>query len=139
MSFWVCNYHIVWATKGRAPLITPSIESVLFESIRQKSMELKATILAVNSVVDHIHVAVQIPPKVSVSQWVRHVKGFSTREVNAMCPDLPVAFRWQTGFGALTFGSKQTPFIVSYIEGQKAHHANSTLEPYMERIGENDG
>ena len=138
MSFWVCNYHVVWATKGREPMITPSIEGVIFESIRQKSIELKASILAVNGVEDHVHVAVQIPPKVSVSQWVRHVKGFSTREVNTMYPDLPISFRWQTGFGVLTFGSKQTPFVVGYIERQKAHHANNTIEPYLERIGEDD-
>lgn len=64
-------YHIVWATKNREPLITPAIEAVIFPIVRDKSTELECHLFAINGVADHVHIAVNIPPKLAVSEWVR--------------------------------------------------------------------
>jgi putative transposase len=138
MPFWKCYYHAVWSTDKREPMITPAIEQVIFATIKRKSTELQCPILAINSTVDHIHVAVSIPPKLAAAEWIRHVKGLSTREVNAMFPDLPSSFKWQANYGLLTFGAKQLPFVTAYVERQKEHHATSTLELYLERIDDHE-
>jgi len=91
MPFAVCYYHVIWSTHGRQPLITPPIEKILFETIQRKSELLKSPIHAINSVKDHIHVAVSIAPAVSVAEWVGSVKGASTHEVNVMLPKYPDA------------------------------------------------
>ncbi len=134
MPFWRCYYHVIWATKNRAPLITAQIEQIIYNTLRDKARELESPILSVNSVPDHIHVAASIPPKLAVAQWVKQMKGVSTREVNALFPDLETTFGWQQSYGVLTFGAKNLDFVVAYIERQKEHHATNTLTAYLERI-----
>ena len=134
MPFSRCYYHIVWATKNRTALITPQIERVILATIRAKASDLQTEILAVNTVPDHLHVAVCIAPKLAVAEWVKQMKGTSTRDVNGHFPNLETTFGWQRGYGVLTFGAKNLDFVVSYIKNQKEHHSNQTLEPYMERF-----
>ncbi|PJF38520.1 MAG: IS200/IS605 family transposase, partial [Phototrophicales bacterium] len=99
MPFRAVYYHLVWATKYRQPLITPQIESRLIEIIQHKSQELKSEIFAINTVTDHIHVAVSISPSVAVSKWVQQVKGISTHNVNLEFPNNEHRFQWQPSYG----------------------------------------
>lgn len=134
MPFWRCYYHVIWATKNRAVLITSGVEDAIFAAIRRKAEELGSPILAINSAGDHIHLAVSIPPKLSIAEWVKRMKGVSTRDVNACFPDLDTPFGWQQGYGVLTFSATNLPLVVDYIERQKEHHASQSLQPYLEQI-----
>jgi putative transposase len=135
MAFWRCYYHIVWTVKHREPLITPQAKAVIFDSIRDKSAELESPILVLNGVEDHLHVALNIPPKRAVAEWVRRVKGASSHAVNTrVYPD--THFRWQEGYGALTFGVKNLAFVVDYINRQKEHHVSGPVKAYLETTDE---
>lgn len=138
MPFWKCYYHAVWTTDRRVPVINPHIEKIILDTIRRKSTELDCPILAIYTVSDHIHVAVCITPRISVAEWVRNVKGLSTHEVNDGFPVLESNFKWQKSYGILTYGEKQLPYVVGYIERQKEHHANQTTQPYLERTEGDD-
>jgi putative transposase len=134
MPFWVCYYHVIWATKNRRPVITPEIETLILAVVRRKSTELDSPIMAVNGVDDHIHIAVSIPPKLAVTEWIQKIKGLSAYEVNAMFPDLAQTFTWQKGYGVLAFGATALERVVTYIDNQKLYHRDNHLEPYLERI-----
>lgn len=134
MPLWKCYYHMVWATERREPVITPEIERVIVETIKRKSEALGCPILAINGVSDHVHVAVNIPPRVAVAEWVRNVKGLSGREVNAMLPNLEAHFSWQGSYGVLTFGEGYLETVVKYIERQKEHDAENTVNAYLEQM-----
>jgi len=138
MTFWRCYYHVVWTTKNRAPLITAEIERVIVDMMEEKARTLESPLLAVNCVADHIHVAACIPPKIAVAEWVRHMKGVSTHEVNSRFPSLPEHFRWQNHYGVLTFGATVQNFVVDYIRRQKERHACQQIEPYMEQVTDDD-
>jgi putative transposase len=84
-------------------------------------------------VCDHVHVAVCIAPSVSPSEWVRQVKGLSAYAVNAAFPELESSFRWQEGYGLLTFGEKALPLVKDYIDRQQEKHAQGKLFPGMEQ------
>jgi putative transposase len=131
VPYFVCYYHVVWTTKNRAELITSFNEQLLLDAIEQQSIKLKCPVVAINAVSDHVHVAVCIPPSMSVSQWVSKVKGFSSRLVNETYPD--TKFQWQEGYGVLTFGTKNLPFVKQYIQNQKEHHQNQSLYPHLEQ------
>ncbi|MBI5957720.1 MAG: IS200/IS605 family transposase [Chloroflexi bacterium] len=133
MPFRVCYYHVIWTTKNRERLITPEIELIIFAAITQKSTQIDSPVLAINGVADHIHVVTSISTSLAVAEWVRNVKGISAHQVNAMFPDLNCHFRWQQGYGVLTFGAKMLPLVIDYVAQQKAHHQQNTLEPYLER------
>jgi putative transposase len=133
-TFFVCYYHIIWATKYRQAIITPEIESVAFEAIRAKSQALKCPILGINAAYDHLHIAVSIPPALAVWEWTRDIKGISAFEVNRRFPKLENTFRWQRGYSVLTFGAKNLPIVLAYIEKQKEHHANNSVIAYLEHL-----
>lgn len=136
MPFVKCFYHVTWATKHRQPLITRPIESVLISTIRQKSLEMRCPILELNTVEDHVHVAVAIVPNVAASDWIRHVKGLSAYAINAQFTDLVETFKWQEGYGLVTFGEKNLSFVQNYIARQKEHHTKNTTVLKLEQTDE---
>jgi len=136
MPYWSCYFHIVWATKYRQSIITPQMETFIFAAINQKSSELHSPVLALNGVTDHLHVAICIAPSVSVSNWVGQVKGLAAHSVNAVFGNLETPFKWQEGYGVVTFGEKQLPFVQAYIANQKQHHSVGGLVEKLERFDE---
>ncbi|MEM9953097.1 MAG: IS200/IS605 family transposase [Chloroflexota bacterium] len=133
-NFYVCYYHIVWATKYRTPSLTSKLEPIIFDTVRQKSEQLNALIHGINAMLDHIHVAVTIPPSMSVADWTRDIKGISAHMTNREFPDLEETFRWQKGYSVHTFGRKVLPFILAYIKNQKQQHQADTTEDYLEYL-----
>ena len=75
MPYWRVYYHIVWAVKGRRPLISNTVEAILFPAIEAKVRELRAQYIAINGTEDHIHLLVSIPPSISVADFVARIKG----------------------------------------------------------------
>jgi putative transposase len=75
------RYHIVWSPKYRYKVLVGDVRLRVREIIRQVCAELGVTI--VNGVLsrDHIHLFVEIPPHVSVSDFVRRAKGRSSRKI----------------------------------------------------------
>jgi hypothetical protein len=47
-------------------------------------------------------------------------------------------FHWQDGFGVLSFAEKQLPKILRYIEHQKEHHRNNTINDVMEKTDQDE-
>jgi putative transposase len=133
MPFWKCFYHGIWSTHRRVPVITNAMEKVIFEAIESKTRAMDGMIFAINGVEDHIHVAVTFPPHVAAAEWVRIVKGLSAHNVNDSFPNLETRFQWQKGYGLLTFGANTLPDVVRYVEQQKSHHANKTINAYLEQ------
>ncbi|MBN8591287.1 MAG: IS200/IS605 family transposase [Anaerolineae bacterium] len=136
MPFARCYYHLIWTTKHREPSITDSVAAHLYPTIRHKAIELRSEVLAINGMLDHIHVAATIHTSVSVADWMKHIKGASSYAVNSLLPNLPARFAWQNGYGVLTYGIKQVPFVVAYIENQQQNHAENSLYAYLETIDE---
>ena len=136
MPFLRCYYHIVWATKGREPLITHAVENILFEAVKQKAEALGTAVLAINAISDHIHVAVSMPPTLNIADWMKHVKGASSHDINESQPEALARFRWQGGYGVVTVGPQGLNLVQDYIMHQKEHHAEGTLFKSLEYTGE---
>jgi putative transposase len=139
MSRLVCYYHAVWATKHRATIITSALEKVIFTTIQKTSNDVNSPIHALNGWTDHIHIAVQIHHTVSISDWVKRVKGASARAVNVQFPTLETAFYWQIGYSVQTFGYEKLTSVVAYIEQQKIHHRDQTLLASLEHLDDTEG
>ncbi|MCC6612439.1 MAG: IS200/IS605 family transposase [Anaerolineae bacterium] len=134
MAHWVCLYHVVWATKYRQPILTPTIEQIVYPSIRQTSDRMGCQILALNGVTDHVHVAASVPPTVLLTKWIGDMKAIASRDVNLAFPDAEERFFWQEGYSIHTFGQRSRDIVIRYIENQKQHHATNTLYAGLEHI-----
>ncbi len=133
MSYYRLFYHFIWGTKNREPIILPEFESELHSIIAAKAIELEGIVHAVGGIEDHVHVAVTVPPKISLARFIGEVKGNSSHAINhVVFPHHN--FYWQNEYGVLSFGEKNLASVVNYIHRQKEHHAKGTLIKAMELV-----
>lgn len=77
--------------------------------------------------------AVSIPPTLGIAEWIGRLKGSSSHHVNHKLVNRHL-LDWQEGYGVVSFGTKDLPWIVEYIRNQKEHHANGTIQERLERF-----
>ena len=120
------NYHIVWCVKYRRKVLTPEISEKLYEII-QSIAEDKGFCVVDCKVgeADHIHCFVSAPPKISVTQIVKYLKGISGIELLKEFPELRRFLwkgqLWNGSYFCETIGSTSEDNILKYIERQKTH------------------
>ncbi|MGQ0603626.1 MAG: IS200/IS605 family transposase [Anaerolineales bacterium] len=138
MSFWRTFYHIVWATDERRHLITPEVERRLYPYlVRKATQEMETYVYAINGWYDHVHLVVAIPPKFSVADFVKRLKGGSSHDLNH-AGDFGGSFAWQRGYGVFTLGERQRSIAEAYVNNQKQHHQQSSTNARLERSDEHD-
>jgi putative transposase len=136
-SYWRFFVHLIWATKGREPLIGEAEEAILRRSWKVTLAERQVIPHAIGVMPDHVHFALSVPPKLAVADLVRLLKGASSHAVNHVGSSRSTGvFGWQPEYGGLTFGELALPRVIAYVENQREHHAASTLWPTLERIVE---
>lgn len=74
-SIWSCQYHIVWVPKYRYRVLSGEIAQDTENLIRALSHRLECEIIEPNVQIDHVHLLVMIPPKLSISSYMGQVKG----------------------------------------------------------------
>lgn len=119
------KYHIVWITKYRKKVLKDEIGFRLREIIRQICSTEKIDILKGAIGPDHVHLMLQIPPYISVSRVVQHLKGESSRKLQMEYRELQKQFWgqhfWAIGYFCSTTGTVTDSVIKKYIEDQGKH------------------
>ena len=133
MPYWRLFYHFVWGTKNGEPLIAPEWEISLHNVIAAKATELGGIVHAVGGTPNHVHLAVSVPPKIALSDFVGQVKGNSSHFVNHAL-GTNRQFAWQAEYGVLSFGGKMLHTVVKYVKNQHQHHEEGTQISPMERF-----
>jgi REP element-mobilizing transposase RayT len=137
MTYWRLHYHLIWATFQREPTLTAEREKMFYGVLYNKAKELGVKIHAAGNMEDHAHVAASIPPKLAVADCVRHFKGASSFAINHM-PGSDGQFKWQEGYGALSFGERSLETVKEYVAKQKEHHRDGKVIEIYERIDEDE-
>lgn len=75
-SLWQCKYHIVFCPKYRYRIFKDEIRQATTQGIyRLCSQKDKVEVMELNVCVDHVHMAVEIPPKYAIAKVVGFIKG----------------------------------------------------------------
>jgi len=118
-------------------MIKPDIESKLYSFLKHKILETPEIIChAIGGIEDHIHVAVTLPPTVLASEWIGKLKGSSSHHINRLAGRKTL--EWQHGYGIVSFGEKDLPWIVNYVLNQKEHHRTGKTHDRLERTEDED-
>jgi REP element-mobilizing transposase RayT len=125
--------HLVWATWGRLPLITPEIRGPIYRDMARGCHELGAHVVSIGGMEDHVHLLARIPTTLTIARLAAQVKGSSSHLVGPN--DI---FRWQGGYGAFTVSKEGVDPLKAYILDQPRHHAGQTLKPDLERSAHHD-
>jgi len=116
------KYHVVWITKYRKPVLRGEIATRLRELIRQTCTTLDVYIEKGHIATDHIHLLLSVPPHLSVSEMMQHLKGRSSRRLLQEYAELERQFwgkhLWARGYFAASSGNVTDEIIKQYIESQ---------------------
>ena len=124
--------HIVFAVKGRQPLIPKEHKAELHRYITGIVRNKKQKIIQINSMPDHIHILLGMAPEIALTDLVRDIKANSSKFINKK-QWVVGRFEWQKGFSAFSYSHSQLNAIATYITNQEKHHARKTFkEEYLE-------
>jgi REP element-mobilizing transposase RayT len=129
------HLHIVWHTKGSLPQLTEVIEPSVHHYLRGYLINTPgAYVHEVGGTETHVHLAVSVAPTILVSELVGKLKGASSHEVNQKFGQGKKVLEWQSGYGAVSFGTKSLEWVRAYVRNQKEHHARGTAQARLERV-----
>ena len=118
---WNCKYHLVFAPKFRRREIYGEQKVEIGKILRQLCEWKGVNIIEANACPDHIHMLVEIPPKMSVSSFVGFLKGKSSLMIFERFVNLKYKYGnrhfWCRGFYVDTVG-KNKEAIQQYIKDQ---------------------
>jgi putative transposase len=131
-SPWTQLYlHLVWATWQRAPLLAEPLRSEAYDLIQADCTRLRAAVLAIGGIEDHVHLLVRMPATIAPAMLVKQVKGSSAHAINH-ASGIYQTFRWQGGYGAFSVSKRHVPIISDYVLNQEEHHREQRLWPLLE-------
>lgn len=118
---WNCKYHIVFAPKYRRKAFFWDKKVAVGKILRQLCEWKGVNILEAEICPDHVHMLVEIPPKLSVSQFMGYLKGKSSTMLYEQFGDLKYKYRnrefWCRGYYVDTVGKNERR-IAEYIKNQ---------------------
>ena len=131
------NFHITWHTKNSLPMIRERIEDRLYHYLTHRILETPEVRLhAIGGIETHVHIGLSAPPNLLISDYIGQLKGSSSHYINHEIE--PKALQWQRGYGIVTFGTKDLPWVIGYIKNQKEHHRRGTTHDRLERFASDD-
>ena len=125
MSYTNLLYHIVYATKARAPLIAKALRPRLHEYLGGTVRGLGGIALEINGTNDHVHILAKLRPTISVSEFLSKLKSGSSSWAKRQTAG---RFGWQARFGAFTVSESQVERVRRYIRNQEEHHRKLSFE-----------
>ena len=135
---WNCKYHIVFAPKYRRKIIYGELKAEIGQILRQLCEWKQIRILEAEICPDHVHMLVEIPPKISVSGFVGFLKGKSSLMIHERHGNLKYKYGnrsfWCRGYFVDTAG-KNAKRIQEYIQNQLKEdqlHDQMTLKEYQD-------
>ena len=137
-SKWNCKYHIVFAPKYRRQVVYGQLKADIGKILRTLCEQKKVNIIEAEACPDHIHMLVEIPPNISVAQFMGYLKGKSSLMIFDRHANLKYKYGnrhfWCRGYYVDTVG-KNAKKIQEYIANQlqeDLEYDQMTLKEYID-------
>jgi len=124
--------HFVWHTKDGVPFIDSAVRPRLYGFLTTRIAQSEhAHLVSIGGTRDHVHLCIRADPQVAPADVVKDLKGASAHHINHLVP--PVGqLQWQRGYGVLSLGKRNVPWLERYIASQEEHHARGTAVVRLE-------
>lgn len=121
---WMCKYHVIFIPKYRRKAIYGQYRDDLREIIKTLCKYKGVEIIEGHLMVDHVHLLLAIPPRISVSSFMGYLKGKSALMMFERHANLKYKFGnrhfWAEGYYVSTVGLNEET-IKKYIQEQEKH------------------
>ena len=125
-TIWHCHYHVVWTPKYRFRILHGPVKQEVENCVSAFSEQKKCEIQELNVQIDHVHVLVMVPPKLSISDYVGIIKGRTAIRVFNKFKELKSKPYWGNHFwtkgycvDTVGLGSEKIRAYVKYQEKQE--------------------
>jgi len=116
-----CQYHVIFCTKYRRKVLIDGADTRLKEIIINEQEKLKFNIIEMEVMNDHVHLLLDVHPKVGIFNTVNRIKGASSKilrqEFKFIRSRIPTL--WTRSKFISTVGSVSLEIVKKYIEEQK--------------------
>jgi len=122
-AIYKTEYHIVWTPRYRRKIFVPGVRQYAQKLLKDlDNLDPDIEVLKVNIPVDHVHMIVVIPPRVSVAEVVQFMKSQSGKLLKAKFPFLEKVMWgrsgiWSRGYCVSTIGLNEKE-ILAYVTHQ---------------------
>ena len=117
------HVHLVWSTKYRYSVLQGEVQLRCRDIIRQVCDTLDVRILKGVVSKDHVHLHLSYPPKLSISDLVKRIKGRSARLMLDEFSELKRRYwgqhLWGIGYGAWSTGNITDEMVQNYLDHHK--------------------
>ena len=131
---WHCQYHIVWTPKYRYKVLKGGIAREIYNCVNIYSGCLGCEVVELNVQLDHVHLLIKVPPKVSISQLVGTLKGKTALKIFTKYSHLKDKPYWGNHFWSKGYcvdtiepDADMVRKYVKYQNKQEEHHQQSRL------------
>lgn len=116
--------HIVFSTKDRAKDLTGDVQRDLFPYLIGLAREKGGEVDSIGGGLEHAHLLVSVPAKLSVSDLVAFLKANSSGWLKKRIR----GFAWQPGYAAFTVSQSKRTEVRQYVRTQEQHHRRHAFE-----------
>ncbi len=114
------KYQVIWCLKYRRRLLGEAAELRLKQIIGEVVGEFGGMVIEVETMPDHVHLLVELPPQVAVSKLVQILKGRSSRHLRQEFPHLArMKCLWAPSWLVSTVGGAPLEVVRRYVANQK--------------------
>jgi len=115
-----CQYHVIWSTKYRRKVLIDCVDIRIKELILEKQEEYWYIILEMEIMPDHVHLLIDVDPKIWVFWTINKIKGYTS---NKIMKEFPIRKKipslWTHSKFISTVWSVSLETVKKYIEDQK--------------------
>lgn len=120
------HVHLVFVAKYRKDVFTKPMLDAMKGMFEKVCSDFEAELNEFNGEDDHVHLLINYPPKVAVSNLVNSLKGVSSRHLRKDFPEIKNKLwggsLWSPSYFASSCGGAPLEIIKQYIEQQQAPH-----------------
>ena len=123
---FMMHVHLVFVAKYRRQVFDADAIQKLRLYFASVCEDFEAELVEMDGEDDHVHLLVNYPPKVAVSNLVNSLKGVSSRLLRKERPDIANRYHknmlWSPSYFAASCGGASIDVIRRYIEQQQTPH-----------------
>ena len=133
------QYHIVWTTRYRRQFLQEYVKPALLTSFRETIKKYPTLhLVSANTDKDHVHIQIEIPPNIAVSDAVSRLKANSSLHLRKHFKFIREIYLekdgiWSVGYFSSTVGLNEQQ-IQRYIAWQSQRERVQTIRLFLPRV-----
>ena len=118
------HVHLVFVTKYRKKVFSSAAINILSIIFSEVCAKFDATLIEMDGEKDHVHLLIEYPPKLAISNLVNSLKGVSSRLLRKHLPVLTKYYwkgvLWSPSYFAASCGGAPISIVKQYIQQQES-------------------